>query len=71
MSEQERDPRVNPRPGDRLKKDVVRITITAIRSDLVGYRQRGFGREEFTLSLRHFMEWAASAEVIKKGDQGE
>ena len=67
----ERDPRTDPRPGDVLRgKSTYHVkTRTVTRRDTVAICWR-LGRQpyEFRTATHAFCDWAATAEVIHKGD---
>lgn len=71
METVERDPRVDPRPGDEIRCVHIRRRVLGIwrGSGDVWFQTRGFGirRRPTSQSLGLWRKWAATAEVIRKG----
>jgi len=67
---QERDPRA----GDVWVKVVFgamgsvgsQITITRTSADTVWFRQKGFGRQVYSMDRPAFMGWATDAQLLKR-----
>lgn len=75
METVERDPRVDPRPGDVLlgknegdgspcKRTV--LSVTPLGN--IFYRQQGWGRKELLEGPKQWRKWAATAEVVPRGE---
>lgn len=64
----ERDPRVDPRPGDVLAKQVPR-TVTRVEAWRVWYSYPIKSRiMEFSETMNAWRKWAATAQVVKRGE---
>ena len=65
MTTKERDPRIDPRPGDVVKKSDREFEVLAIENSILVVVQNGFAYTGIALS-----EWSdtlGDAEVIAKG----
>ena len=72
----ERDPRIDPRPGDVLAKKQVRRTVVRIEQCLhpwvvcseALHRSGSFHFRTVIPALSQFRRWAAGAEVLERGE---
>jgi hypothetical protein len=75
-----RDPRTDPRPGDVLligpQWQNERYEVVSTTTERIGYNRfldtviyrRGDGATEHMASFSDWREWAATAEVVRRGD---
>lgn len=63
----ERDPRVDPRPGDRLLRTLLREVVER-KPKTVVYRHIGLGGDHCRMSLAAWQRWARTATIIHTED---
>ena len=70
-----RDPRLNPMPGDVLESPCIRRTVTRIGGSgekaWILYRSRGRGNWQNPMYVSEWSKWASTATVIKKAEEKE
>jgi len=68
MSTPERDPRVDPRPGDVLRVGPP-VIITGTDMMCVRWKSPDLRSPVFRCRQSAFRQWASSAQVIRKGEE--